>query len=876
MLLMLGISAVVSCNSYDVEGRPEVASNPAKKVFAYYPWAKADEENKGNAAENSENNGESGENGDNGGETGDNGAENGDNGGESGDNGGESGDNGAENGENGAENGENGGENGGESGENNGNNNDGQDPDGGNGDESGENGGIIRAVKAAEGKQVITEKFEIYNRGLTGELKIRKINLLDPNGNLIKDLSDADYKNLFTMQIQKMNKGLAVENAFENATWDFDNMAKDTEAMHIGSLCPLTEKANGTEKIKVCKEGFDKSKYNSSFTILLHYSQEAADKLENKPKDFSEKFKTYGDFSIEICTNDPTKALNKTKTCGDNSTSYQIQIRRQKYTPPKPIIHVSFVDPIQKPMSYRNIYDTVQMNLKETCVSNPDNKNECLKDWEKKYYIKYKWEMTESPTPLLDQSRLTLTETSGSAGQWLADDGVRENPKSASFTGLMITPRRYAENNKTYDPDKCASECGTEPADDPNNPDKYFFMKLSQYLLCHQKYCEKQTSKYYKINIQAETVDKETDLVSETTDITIVPKIIPQARVVAQLTWQQGFKTKAESESKDGAMVDIDIHMIKYHSKEAEQYDFAIKEGLLGTSHRSKGDTSQPTEPENEKYWRHDDCSFSDPGLEGTDEGRTIGWHASLDIDNTWGGNNYETPETIGLGPILDKDDDGIPDDPIEDDLYLIVVGYVNCASKPTGASDRCDPSYTGKDAAYEVDARVEILIDGANAPREAGADRPADNYGVVVKDENGKDTTSVDFKIKVHEWKAIAVVKWDNSWKGPETNQKYTGNALVTQKAMPDQGITIDPVSHPVCTYEMADAVLIPIWDAKTYKEHIEFFDDNTQQIGTCEGGSYPDPDPDTTPDTGDTDTGDTDTGDTDTGDTDTGDTQP
>jgi hypothetical protein len=443
----------------------------------------------------------------------------------------------------------------------------------------------------------------------------------------------------------------------------------------------------------------------------------------------------------------------------------------------------------------------------------------------------------------------------------------------------MITPRRYAENNKTYDPDKCSAECGNEPADDPNNPDKYFFMKLSQYLLCHQKYCEKQTSKYYKVNIQAETVDKETDLVSETADITIVPKIIPQARVVAQLTWKQGFKTKAESETKNGAMVDIDIHMIKYHSKEAEQYNFDIKEGVLGTSHRSKDDTSQPTEPENEKYWRHDDCSFSDPGLEGAEDGRTIGWHASLDIDNTWGGNNYETPETIGLGPILDKDDDGVPDDPIEDDLYLIVVGYVNCASNPKDP-DRCSESYTGDDKAYEVDARVEILIDGANAPREAGVDRPADDYGVIVKDENGKDTTSVDFKIKVNEWKAIAVVKWDNSWKGPETNQKYTGNALVTKTAMPDQGITIDPVSHPVCTYDMSDAVLIPIWDARTYKAYIENVNEGSQ-IGTCVGG------PDVSGDTGDTDTGDTDTantgtdtgtdtGDTDTGDTDTGDTQP
>ena len=474
---------------------------------------------------------------------------------------------------------------------------------------------------------------------------------------------------------------------------------------------------------------------------------------------------------------------------------------------PKPIIHVIFEYPIQRPMSYRNIYDTVQMNLKDTCVSDPDNPNECLENWYEKYYIRYKWEMTESPTPLLEQSRLRLTERDASTGQWLADDGIRENPKRASFTGLMPTPRRFDDANPTYDPEKCSSECGEEPVDDG---DKFFFKTLSEYLICHQKYCEKTWTKYYKINIQAETVDKKRGLVSDTAEVTVVPKIIPQARVVAQLTWKQGFKTKAETESKEGAMVDLDLHMIKYHSIEAEWYDFAIKEGLLGTSHRSKDDTSQPTEPENEKYWRHDDCSFSDPGLEGAEDGRTIGWHASLDIDNTWGGNNYETPETIGLGPIADRDYDGIPDDPIIEDQYLLVVGYVNCYSRYNDGTDHCDPSYTGDDAAYEVDARVEILVDGKEVPRSG----TSDIYAAGTK----------DFKIKVNEWKAVAVIKWDSD------------DAIVTDSAMIEEGITTDPKSHPVCTYDMADAVLIPIWDAEEYRNHIETIYDGYYQIGTCD----------------------------------------
>ena len=48
-------------------------------------------------------------------------------------------------------------------------------------------------------------------------------------------------------------------------------------------------------------------------------------------------------------------------------------------------------------------------------------------------------------------------------------------------------------------------------------------------------------------------------------------------------------------------------------------------------------------------------------------------------------------------------------------------------------------------------------------------------------------------------------------------------GNAIVTDTKMEDKGIEIDPVSHPVCTYDMSDAVLIPIWDATTYKTYVE-----------------------------------------------------
>ena len=475
---------------------------------------------------------------------------------------------------------------------------------------------------------------------------------------------------------------------------------------------------------------------------------------------------------------------------------------------PKPIIHVGFKYPIYEPMSYRNIYDKVQMDLKDTCVAKKDNPNECDPEWESKYYIRYKWEMIESPTPLLDEARLQLTEADASAGQWISDDGKGDNPKRAAFTGLVPTPRRYpGEANPTYDAEKCSSECGSEPVYDDS---KYLFKTLSDYLICRQKYCETNKTKYYKVNIKAETVNTTDGFVSDTAEITVVPKIIPQARVVAQLSYKQGFRTKAESWSKEGVAVDLDLHLIKKSSIEAYQYGFTPTEGLLGTSQRSEDINCPYTLPECEKYWRHDDCSFGDQGHSYSDV-ESIQWYASLDIDNTWGGSNYETPETIGLGPIIDVDGDGVPDQPILDDEYLIVVGYVNCVSNYSdGAGDRCDASYSGEDGAYEVDARVEILVDGEEAPRSGTSDK----YSASTK----------DFKIKVNEWKAIAVVKWDD------------GDAIVTDTAMPDENIDIDPKNHPVCTYDMSDAVLIPIWDADEYRDYITTPNADDMIIGTCE----------------------------------------
>lgn len=489
--------------------------------------------------------------------------------------------------------------------------------------------------------------------------------------------------------------------------------------------------------------------------------------------------------------------------------------------PPKPIIIVNFEQPVSadKPMSYK-AFDQVQIDLRNSCVSDPENPQECLENWDEKYSIEYKWTMIESPTPFNEQSKVNERD-------W------NSRVSNINFTGVMSTPRRYPEKNESFDSGKCASECGDEPVYDQK--DRYFFVKYSDYLVCRQKYCERMQSKHYKINIQARTVDAKYETVSDTVEITLVPKIVPQARVVAQLTYRQGYKTRAEAESQqEGTAVDLDLHLIKKTSLEAENYEFGTtegfsrkSEGLLGTMQRPKNmDFCEATKPECERYWRHDDCSYADTGRDDTGKDRTIAWHASFDYDNTYGGGNYENPETIGLGPITDNDGDGIPDAEIPDDQYLLVVGYTGCNSNYSDGVDRCDRYYGGEQGAYEVDARLEIFVDGEEVPRVEIKDRVGDNYA----------ETSKNFKIRLGEWKAVAVIKWDSSLESTAGNQLYKGNAIVTDTAMPDEDIKIDPVSHPVCTFDFSDAVLIPVWDAETYRNYIETpKDEEWTVIGTC-----------------------------------------
>jgi hypothetical protein len=470
---------------------------------------------------------------------------------------------------------------------------------------------------------------------------------------------------------------------------------------------------------------------------------------------------------------------------------------------PKPVIKPVFEYTTGGQFSYRNIKDKVYMTFEEDSGIDTD-----------RFFVLYGFQITESPTPLHSGSQLHITDYN-----------------RAEFNGIMITPVRYSEKNKDYDASKCESVCGEIPVD---KKDGFYAVDYSEHLICRQKYCEEYATKYYKVTARAYALEKKTGLMSETAEVTVIPNIIPQARVVAQLTWDKGFRTKTESSDgeTDGTRVDIDIHMIKKTSLEAPTFGYSPLEGVMGTVHLSSEMQSyvDPSNPEDERYFRHDDCSYSDQGIEGSNIQETIAWNASLDIDNAWGGGNYENPETIGLGPIDDKNPaDGIPDKPVMDDEYLIVAGYINCYSHYEDNIDRCKPDYQGEDGAYEVGARVQIFVDGKEVPRAESGDRLADNYSATTK----------DFKIKHQEWKVVSVIKWDGTLPGPELNPKYPGDAIISDVAMAEAEISTDAKSYDICRFDYVDAALVPIWNQQDYYDWVNakrFPDDpDSKPIGEC-----------------------------------------
>ena len=309
----------------------------------------------------------------------------------------------------------------------------------------------------------------------------------------------------------------------------------------------------------------------------------------------------------------------------------------------------------------------------------------------------------------------------------------------------------------------------------------------------------------------------------------------PDARVVVKLSWKQGFSSKQESESGlEGTKIDLDLHLIKKHSLEAPKYGYEPEEGMMFTNYYEPGshdpyeDSDNDGKPDFEEFFRHDDCSFGDPGQSTVNSQliiSSIGWNAAFELDNQWGGDNYNDPEAITVGHRNNKE----PDRKVFDDQYLIAVHYSYCTPNFDDLRDTCSSEYDGEDQAYEVDARIEIFIDGEIVPRPEKNWRPADNFS----------KESQDFKIHPGEIKVIGVIKWDNEMADSSMHGGFVSDAIVTDIAMPEHDIETDARAYKTCLFPYAYTYLVPIWDEEAYYKlvysHQNPNDENSPANGEC-----------------------------------------
>lgn len=628
-----------------------------------------------------------------------------------------------------------------------------------------------------------SQEFTIINKGVAGELKIYQINFLSPSGEILSSTNVKDLQPLFSYQISELDKGL-VKDGFSDANvkdYKFTNFdASKGDSTIARPLCPLTAKldAKTGKPIEptqwVCKTGFE-TNYNDKLKIKLFYNKLDNDTYKNLAGNTS--LKSTGNYSIELCTNDSSREVQKTCSKG---TSFRIQVTRQPMLPPQPLLKVKFLNPTGGTKDYRVIKDSVMMDLSDTKVSNPEDALlfEASNDQDSENYkkirtydgdqsqfrIKYRWELSQTPTPLAPETRIVLDNISGGGeGQWF-EDNSNQNPKLAHFKAHRITP----------------------------TPEGI----------------------YYKVKVQAITVDMNTDLESAITEVVITPNIIPAARVTVELKWKNGLDTKAQLDRKQGTAVDLDLHLIKKKSLEGDSHP-AEKglDGLMCTRHKLKNSTTGTN--------FHDDCYFNDMGS--LKDGKqneiveTIKWGASLDLDNTWGGGNFTNPETINLGPIDDiSPKDGVPDFNIFDDEYLIVVNYTLCQDLAEGSQNK---SCLEGGENYEVPVKVDVMIDGVYVPRGKKVDGTTD-YA---------DTLHKEFNIRPNEWVIVSKVAWDRTLQG-KNSPKWQGDAIVTD----------NNADYKICNFPKEECFLntIPVWDKQKYYDFVELVDTAAgydKARGTC-----------------------------------------
>ena len=652
--------------------------------------------------------------------------------------------------------------------------------------------------------------------------------LIAPNGEVITLAHPLAH--IFSFQLQHIEGGVGTGTDFAPERFLSVDNTDDT----LADFCPLQEK----EGQKSCRQGFNAQEYNQFFNIKVNYHYNGVANLMTK-KDLPENLLQTGPYKLRICTNDPTQTT--ADTCPAGTTAFDFTITRLPQKPPRPIIKMAFEDSSGLD-DYRVLVDPVMMDLRYTCVSNEDSPDpyDCLPSdvANERYYFVFKWEMSESPTPLREETWLTLVGDMG-AGSWNAFD-PSDNPTiegsvepRADFTAYMITPVVYSDDdhiNPDYNPE-CATDevavCGTEPTRPNIDPEKdmtedevnevwMYVLQKSRFLLCKQKQCFEHKSRFYKINVSAKVIDRKTDQESEEVSVDILPSIIPRARVMVQLTWKQGLQSESSIDGDEGVAVDLDVHLIKKTSLETGAGLEAYGEiGFMCTEHAPSDGTCTK-----DNCKKHDDCNNSDNGFT-TDRYISNSWNSQLDIDNRWGGGNYENPETIGLLDVGCYTEEGSCDLTHNDDDYLVVVTYFSCADKDISDGDACEP---GGDANL-VDVEVKIFIDGAAAPR----------IGIRESDSavDSVQETSLKFKIKPNQWKIVAEVDWDGE-SAKRQGKKYNGDAVVTDTLS---------TTYPLCTWESSYCFsnLVPVWGTPTEADGVISYRDfvttgGDAAIGTCE----------------------------------------
>lgn len=592
--------------------------------------------------------------------------------------------------------------------------------------------------------------FTLMNKGVAGTLRIYSVNLLAPDGKLIKETDEET--GLFTFAVSKVDSdGNVVDGEFRTAVSDSETKLNES----LKGLCPLDDDGK-------CRDGYES--LNNSFKIKALYDFDKAQNVQ-----------TSGAFYLELCTNDPSRGDSDSCTSG---TSYKIEIYRRPVKPTKPRVILDCRNAFLSGTSIdgltwvdsdtfatlseeeRTLHNTafgqfplltdVTLDATNSCIpmgtdssgnvycGKPGTDTPANPDlYDSDLYIEYRWVQTKSPTPYSTQSHVRLSSGGDSIeGQWIEGTPVNSGDKT-TFNGYTITV---------------------------DNEDKN-----------------------YNVELAARTVSKSTGETSDTVLTSCTPDITPNARISVELTWDKGLNyDPVSSISAVGEKIDIDLHVVRktrtyQPTQTVDNYPDGTPgkadgytDGYLCTNHtRIENDIKTPS---------HDDCSVSDQGGRTTDQkvinGWTINWSAASDIDNTWG----LGPETVNIGLKETEGQGGV----VQDDEYMVVVGYNSCIDMSTNAS-----------CTTEVNAKITVNVDGKLKL-------------------NGSE--GVSFTLKPDDIKVIAKFKWDSA-------------AGVDGKGDTEY---VEPVTdYPACNFgeggfmtycaTASPEVVIPIWDKTIYQKWID-----------------------------------------------------